>query len=98
MNLLINEKVSYFLNIAVFGLVLSVATLWAPSAFVYGLATFIYGILGHVIDNIFRLYCGESVEGKLVFKKEDEKKQAWVHAVLFLAWLVVILFFLKPWF
>ncbi|MCK4354940.1 hypothetical protein KAW43_01130 [Candidatus Parcubacteria bacterium] len=91
MNLLINDKVSYFLNIAVFGLAFSIAALWSPDYFYYGLVTFIYGISGHVIDNAFHLLYGQEEEGKSVLDKNAQKKFFWWSITLFILWFAAIL-------
>ncbi|OGZ33108.1 MAG: hypothetical protein A3I88_01470 [Candidatus Portnoybacteria bacterium RIFCSPLOWO2_12_FULL_39_9] len=84
-SLVINEKVSYFLNIAVFALVFSIFTLWKTDYLIYGLITFVYGLTGHVIDNAFDLLANNNLSPKA------KKGLAVVHILLFIIWLIIIL-------
>jgi len=84
-SLVINEKVSYFLNIAVLALVFSIFTLWRPDYLIYGLVTFIYGLTGHVLDAAFNLFNNNilSIRAKRTF--------AVIQILLFIIWLIALL-------
>jgi len=83
-NLMINEKISYFFNIAVFGLAFLIASLWRTEYLIYGAITLIYGIAGHVIDNSFHLFY--DVNGNNSMPSVAKKVLAIINIVLFLTW------------
>jgi hypothetical protein len=86
MSILSNQNFSFYLKISLMALAFSIAILFAKVKFasenflLFGLATFLYGIIGHITDTFLNIAFGEKLKGLTVF----------LEFILFVGWLIII--------
>lgn len=91
-NISLESKASFYLNVALMATAFSIAAMiWKEQYLIYGFITFIYGLIGHVIDNFVNLLYGKEKNGKFYLEKEFREKIGIINIVLFVAWLATIL-------